>query len=71
MSTISLELYALVLMPDSIKEVRLEYDSNLVASVMSSPPSGHFLTQIPPFIIYVGELGTPRWFIGPVMAGVK
>jgi hypothetical protein len=60
MSTISLELYADVSTPDSIKEVRLEYDSNLAASVMSSPPSGHFLTQIPPFIIYVGFIGTPN-----------
>lgn len=57
MLTISLELYADVFMPDDIKKVRFEYDSNLVVSVMSSPDSGHFLTQIPPFMISVGSLG--------------
>jgi hypothetical protein len=60
MSTISLELYADVSTPESIKEVRVEYDQSAPRLVISSPPSGHFLTQIPPFIIYVGFIGTPN-----------
>ena len=63
-SRISLELYAAVSIPDYLKRVRSEYDSNKVESVMSTSFSGHFLTQIPPFIIYVGSLGTLSWLSG-------